>query len=230
MSTSPNVLTDPPSSEGTAPDPVRRSRVAVLAVVIAVASLAMLPCAYLYPEAASGDDVYRFADLADIRDRWWGVNVALAASMALAVPGVALAGMLLARRRGATWATVGGVLMCIGAALCAVGLGGVATAYWFATDTAALDPATATGLVDAVSDASLLYALAAPGIALVGVGTVVQAVGLWRSRNLPRWVPVLSATVLVTFFLSYGGWFGALIELPTTVAAIAIGYFAWRRA
>ena len=71
--------------------------------------------------------------------------------------------------------------------------------------------------------------MALPGAVLVAVGTVVQAVGLPRSRALPRWVPILSLTIVLTF-VTPGRGVGLVVDLAVALASVAIGYFAWRRA
>ncbi len=66
--------------------------------------------------------------------------------------------------------------------------------------------ASGTRLLDAVADDPRLFAVALPGAALVALGTVVQAVGLLRSRALPRWVPTLSLAIVLTFVVPGAAW------------------------
>ena len=58
---------------------------------------------------------------------------------------------------------------------------------------------------------------------------MLQAVGLLRSGALPKWVPILSLTIVLSFFVPGEGVLGMLFGLPVAVAGTAIGYYAWRR-
>lgn len=172
---------------------------------------------------------YTYADIEPIRSFWWGLQVFLSTNLVICVPALALAGMLLVRQRGARWATVGGVVMWVGTALYTTGVAGLATIYYFATDPG-LDPAAGTVLLDLVGDDGRLYAAMIPGGLLVALGTVLQAVGLWRARSVPRWVPLTSLAIVATFVLPASGAIGLVVEIPVAVAACAVGYYAWRRA
>jgi hypothetical protein len=119
--------------------------------------------------------------------------------------------------------------MWLGTGLYAVGVAGWVTIYFFATDPA-FDAASGRRLLEHVGDDVRLFAVAIPGAVLVALGTVLQAVGLWRSRALPRWVPILSLVIVLTFIVPGSGWVGLLTEIPVAVAGVSIGYFAWRRA
>ena len=209
-------------------DPVRRQRLGIAAVTIAVAGLVALVGGVLWPEPASGD-WYTYADIAPIRDRWWTVLTVLAVSAAVAVPLQALAAMALVRQRGSGWATWGGAAMFLGTGLQVTGVAGWAALYYFATDPSG-DPAAVASLLDTVGDDLRLIAVAAGGALIVALGTAAQAVGLWRSGALPRWIPIVSLAIVPTFFLPNAGALGLITGIPITVAAVAIGYYAWRRA
>jgi hypothetical protein len=126
------------------------------------------------------------------------------------------------------WTTAGASIMWVGTGLYAVGGGGWAAVYFSGTHPA-LDVASGTRLLDQVAEDTRLFAAALPGALLVALGTVVQAVGLWRSRALPRWVPILSLAIVLSFITPGHGVVGALLGIPAAVAGIAIGYYAWRR-
>ena len=140
-------------------DPVRRQRLGIAAVTIAVAGLIALVGGVLWPEPASGD-WYSYADITPIRDRWWTVLTLLAVSAAVAVPLQALAAMALVRKRGSGWATWGGAAMFLGTGLQVTGVAGWASLYYFATDPSG-DPTAVASLLDTVGDDPRLIALAA---------------------------------------------------------------------
>ena len=208
-------------------DVVAHRRAGLLVAVLVITSVVAIIGGLLWPEPATGD-WYRYGDIAPIRDRWWVLLTVLSISLVLNVPAQALAAVLLSRHRGAGWTTVGAGLMWLGTGLYAVGVAGWASIYYFATDPM-LDPASGTRLLDRVGQDPRLFAVAIPGAVLVALGTVVQAVGLLRSHALPRWVPILSLAIVLTFVVPGSGTAGALVGIPVAAAGIAIGYYAWRR-
>ncbi|WP_432941264.1 hypothetical protein ACQPXM_33250 [Kribbella sp. CA-253562] len=209
-------------------DPTTRRRVGVVALALSVTTLTAVPGGLLWPEPAGGGETYTYADIQPLRDRWWGLLVFLSVALVLNVPAQALATTLLVRRRGAGWATTGGAMMWIGTGLYAVGGAGWAAASYFAT-APGVDPAAGASVMDRMADDSLhLFGPMIAGALLVAFGTIVQAVGLWRSRAVPRWIPLLAATVLFTFVVPGNGVAGLVTALPMTAAALGIAYYAWR--
>jgi hypothetical protein len=209
-------------------DPVTRRRVGFVGLVLAITSVIAIPGGLLWPAPAGGGETYTFGDIQPLRDRWWILLVFLAANLILNVPAQALATVILVRRRGAAWATAGGAVMWIGTALYAVGVGGWAAAYYFATDPA-VGPTAGTAVMDAIGDdmPHLLGGLIV-GSLLVAVGTVIQAIGLWRSQAVPRWIPLLWLTIIATFVVPGGGAAGLITAVPMTAASIGTAYYAWR--
>ena len=201
-------------------------RAALLAVVLLVTSLVAVVGGLFWPEGTNGD-WYGYDDIAPVRDRWWALLTLMSVSLVLNVPAQALAALLLTDGRGATWTTVGAAAMWLGTGLYAVGVAGWAATYYFVTDPT-LDAGSGAALLRRVEDDPRLFAAAIAGAVLVALGTVVQAVGLLRSRALPRWVPILSMTIVLTFFLPGEGVLGLVFGLPVAVAGTAIGYYAWR--
>ncbi len=210
-----------------APPTTRRRRAGVLAGVLAVATVAAIPANFRYPQPANGNE-FSYADIAPIRETFWTLQVLLSIEMALAMPALALAVLLLVRHRGATLATVGATALCVGAACYVVGSAGIATFYYFATDPV-LDPTAGATLVEEVSTGWKLYALALPGMLLITIGTVLQAIALWRSRSVPRWLPIASLGILGMFFIPSSGWAGLLVQAPIVATGLGIAYFVWRR-
>ena len=207
-------------------DAVTHRRAGLLLAALIITLVVAVVGSLLWPGPAAGD-WYSYGDIAPIRERWWVLLTVLGISLVVNVPAQALAALLLTRREGAGWTTVGAGLMWLGTGLYAVGVAGWASIYFFATDPV-LDPASGTQLLNHVAEDPRLFAIAIPGSVLVGLGTVVQAVGLLRSPALPRWVPILSLAVVLTFVVPGSGIVGAIIGIPVAVAGIAIGYHAWR--
>jgi hypothetical protein len=207
-------------------DAVTHRRAGLLLAVLTITSVIAVVGGLLWPEPAAGD-WYKYNDIAPIRERWWTLLTVMSTSLVLNVPAQALAALLLTRRRGAAWTTVGAGLMWLGTGLYAVGVAGWASVYFFATDPV-LDSASSTQLLDRAAEDPRLFAVAIPGAVLVALGTLVQAVGLLRSHALPRWVPILSLAVILSFVVPGSGIAGAIVGIPIAVAGIAMGYYAWR--
>ncbi|MEV0797884.1 hypothetical protein AB0I34_09350 [Kribbella sp. NPDC050281] len=210
----------------TVADLVRRRRVGIVAFLLAITAVAAVPGGLLWPEPAAGGETYAYGDIQPVRDLWWGLLVVLSGALVINVPAQALLTTLLVRRRGAAWATTGAVVMWIGTALYAVGGAGWAAAYYFATA-----PGVDASVIERINDDSAhLFGVMIPGALLVAVGTVIQAVGLWRSHAVPRWIPVLWLTIIATFVVPGNGIAGLLTALPMTAASLGTAYYAWRQA
>ncbi|SFR04387.1 hypothetical protein SAMN04488564_102515 [Lentzea waywayandensis] len=207
-----------------------RGRVAVLAVVLGVTSVAAVAGGLLWPEPAAGGETYSYTDIAAGRDLWWTLLTGLAAMQVLNIPLQALATMFLVRRRGSAWATWGAALMWIGGGLQGAGVAGWAAAYFFPTDPG-IAPEVGNAVIQAANNDTVhLFALMIPGAVLVLLGTVLQCVGLFRSHTVPKWVPVLLLFIVVTFVIPGNGLAGLLTSIPMAVGAIGLGYYAWRAA
>jgi hypothetical protein len=201
---------------------------ALLAIVLLLTSIGGIAVGLWYPDGADGDR-YPYTQIRPIRDAWWGWHVFAGVNVVLGVCASALAGWLLVKTRGAVLAIVGGSVMWLGAALYGVGLGALASVFYFGAEPAALDPASGTRLLEYVNDHSArLYAPAIAGAVLVALGTLILAVALWRARTVPRWVPVLLATVPVTFVATKGV-AGVVVLLPLTAATVALGWYVWQQ-
>ena len=138
------------------PPTVITRRIAVLATVLVLTSLVAIPGSLFYPEPATGD-VYTLGDLRPIREFWWAWNTILSINGVLNIPALALAGVLLVPRRGGQWALAGAVMMWLGTALYAVGISGMATAFYVATDPV-LDDAVSTALLAGLNSDPQTYA------------------------------------------------------------------------
>jgi hypothetical protein len=222
------TLTIEPTGTEAPTDPVRRQRFAILAVAITLTAIAAVVLGALWPSPSSGD-WYHYADIAPIRDRWWIVLTLTAIGALINVPAQAVAALSLCRRRGSAWATWGGVAMWVGIAMEASAAAGWAATYYFVTDPA-LDPTAGTALLNHITDDPRLMTVGMTGTLLAALGTVAQAVGLLRARAIPRWLPVVSLVIVLSFLLPNNGPASVITSLPGAVASIGIGVYAWRRA
>lgn len=210
-------------------DRATRTRIRVLAVLLAVTALMTVPGGLLWPETSTGNETYAYSDIEPIRQLWWGLLLGLAVVAALTVPAQAIATLALVRHRGSTWATWGAGLMWVGIATQCVGVAFLAGAYYFPTSP---DVARADGIAvfqGIAEDQLHLFAVMAIGALGVMVGTVVQAVGLLRSKAVPVWIPIATLFTLITFVVPGNGAAGLTTSLPMAAGAIGLAVYAWRR-
>ena len=216
--------------EASAPDTSTRHRIALLAIVLTITSIAAIPVGLLWPEPEAGGDLYAYSDIQPIRALWWGLLTFGSATLVLNVPLQALATMALVRRRGSVWATVGAAMMWVGTGLYSAGVSAWAAAYYFPTDSS-VDPSAGRAVFDAIeADSAHVFATLIPGALLVAIGTIVQVVGLFRARAVPIWIPIFALMVVPTFFVPGNGAIGIVTAIPMSAAAIGLAYYAWRRA
>jgi hypothetical protein len=194
----------------------------VTAVGLSVASL-------VKPIGPGGDTLPGFADVSPLRGYAWGFFTFAGVQMVLGVCAAALAVWILTPARGARWATVGGGIIWLGAAVYAVGIGGWAAVYYFGSD-----PRLGRAGVDLIHrfnhDGVHMMVVPIGGALLVALGGLALAVALWRARSVPRWVPVLGAVSgIATLLLPPDTPAGVFAETMSSVTTIAIGWYAWRR-
>jgi hypothetical protein len=199
-------------------------------LVTSMSALALSVVSFAKP-IGNGDGLPDYASIAADRSYVWAFFLVAGVQLIVGACAAALAAWLLAPNRGARWATVGGSLVWLGAAIYGVGVGGWATVYYFGTDPAALDPATAARLIDHVNDdPARMLVVPISGALLVAVGSMLLAVALWRARTIPRWVPIVGALSGVTgIVIPPDTVAGIISEAASSATAAAIGWYAWRR-
>jgi hypothetical protein len=209
------------------------ARLRLLFAVILVTSLsavALSVVSYAKP-IGNGDGLPDYAAIAGARGYLWAFFVVAGVQLIVGACAAALAAWLLVPARGAHWANVGGSLVWLGAAIYGVGIGGWATVYYFGTDPATLDPATATRLIDHVNDdTARMLAVPIGGALLVALGSILLAVALWRACTVPRWVPIVGALTAVTgIVIPPDTVVGVIAEAASSATTVAIGWYAWQR-
>jgi hypothetical protein len=201
----------------------------ILLTSVSAAGLSLV--SLIKPIGAGGDTLPGFAALAPVRDYAWAFFTFAGVQMVVGVCAAALAVWILVPARGARWATVGGGLVWLGAALYAVGIGGWAAVYYFGTDAGTLGTATATRLIDHFNDdAAHMLVVPIAGALIVLAGGLLMSVALWRARSVPRWVPLVSALAgVATFVLPPDAAPGLIAECASSAGTIALGWYVWRR-
>jgi hypothetical protein len=221
----------PQAAALTRPRSARSGRLALLfaAIVVTSTSAFALSCIAFAKPLGTGD-LLGYADIAAHREYVWAFFAVAAVQLIVGACAAALATWLLTPERGARWATAGGSLVWLGAAIYGVGVGGWAAAYYYATDPGALAPATASRLVESINDdTARMLAVPVSGAVLVALGSLLLAVALWRARSVPRWVPVVGAiSTVITLAAAPDGIVGLFGEAASSATTIAVGWYAWR--
>ena len=207
-------------------------RLTLLFAVIAVTSLSAVGlslAAYLRP-IGEGDLLPTYADLASQRAYVWAFFLIAGVQLVIGVTALAIAGWILTPARGSRWATVGGGMLCLGATVYALGVAGWAAVWYFASDTTTLDVPTATALIDHVNDdTARMLVVPIGGAIVVGLGSLVLSVGLWRAGTVPRWLVVGGSVVsIATFAAPPDQAAGLVLEALSSATGIALGWYAWR--
>lgn len=205
----------------------RDVQVGLLLGAIILTSVAVLAVSLLFPAVGEGGWL-SYATVQPDRAFIWGFLTLAGANIVVTTVAVSLACVLLAPKRGWRWVTAGAALAIAGGAFYAVGVGGWAMVYFFATDSSALDPATATAFIESVNDDLRVFGAAGGGALTIALGALLLAVGLWRSGNVPNWLPVVLAVgTVITFILPTEGVVGAIVEAPSAISSVLIGWYAW---
>jgi Domain of unknown function (DUF4386) len=208
-------------------------RLRLLFAVILITSLSALALSIVSfaKPIGHGDGLPDYAAIAPSRGYVWTFFLLAGVQLIVGACAAALAVCLLAPARGAHWATVGGSLVWLGAAVYGVGIGGWAAVYYFGSDPAVLDPATAARLIDHVNDDTVrMLAVPIGGALLVALGSMLLAVALWRARSVPRWVPIITVVSGVTgIVIPPDTVAGVIAEAVGSVNTIAVGWYVWRR-
>jgi hypothetical protein len=201
--------------------PLRRLFAACL-VLAAVGSVAWVALEPPFPE---GYD----ARLAAIDEAGTGAAISAFLFTATQLPWlVAVVGVAwLAHRGSSRFATAGGTLAVLGAFGHAVFGGAMIVTVLMARDVA--DRAVMADLLKTIEFSGLLVPFMAAGLLGTVLGTLLLGVALWRSRAVPRWVPLVLWAFLVVEFVGsnlsdYAAYLSALCLL---LAFGALAHRVW---
>src|SRR4051812_25458583 len=202
-----------------------RSRVNLICGFLVLTALAFVPMGLAWPTVSDSGTVLAVDDVQPVRDSMWLLIMLTAVLGPLNAGAQAIAVLLLIREKAAAAATWGAMLMTVGCLMEAAGLAGFAAAYFYPSDPTVSHEA-AGRVYDAIAADHLhLLVFQLPGHLLLTAGIVIQAVALFRSGVVPRWVPTLTLAVLLTYAVPGSGVPGLVTVLPMTAGAIAVAYF-----
>lgn len=175
------------------------SRPTLVAAVLAVTATAVASMLLWHPWPVR--DRFGYGDIAPVRDGMWtGIVID---ALAFAVLGIALSLVvcMLARSRGAVWASVGAVVTSLGGIAFAMGAFGFASLAWYATDTTAIPAETGTEFLKyAVDNPQHGMVLQMAGFLLFTLGSIALFIALIRARTVPVWLPITFLVLVVAQF------------------------------
>ncbi len=206
---------------------VADARAAVIAVGTILGAVAFVGFLMWHAPYEPGE-VVPYEQMLRVRDGWWFSHYFGGTAMGLGFVALALAAALVVRRgAGSQLVTWGAVLTLFGGVTMGPGLAGEGVAYSYATDQRAVAAQPGAELLQYMFEYPDRYLiLLLVGLAAVTIGCLLISAGLWRSRTVPRWIPVALAVGTVVMMVAPHAiaWWASL---PRTVAAVAVGTYAW---
>ena len=139
-----------------------------------------------------------------------------------------LAACLLVQERGSTLATAGALLTGLGSLGFASGFFASGALNWYATAGVVPEPAARALLAYAEQNSVQVFGPQIAGFSLAVPGCFLVAAALWRSRAVPRWIPI---AVPVTFVLMIMAGTGVVYDVMFALfmaVFVAIAWQVWR--
>ena len=221
MSTSQHVATASTHDDGAQASAPDRGRITIIAAALALGAGTVAAMLVWNPWPAR--DQLSYGAVAPVRDNTWLGMTLDGLGLAVASVALSLIVCLLARQRGAVWATVGSILTSIGGLLFAMGAFAFAAFSWYATHTDAISTSAGTELMNFAADnPAHIMGLQMAGFLLFTIGIVMLSVALLRAGTVPRPVPVALLVLTVLQFAPVPGRVLDLIQVALMAVLIAL--------
>ncbi len=213
-------------AERTHPDHrVQIARQRSLAVMLAIGAIAA--AANLLARPVLAEDASVFAQVAPERDAVWLFGLIGAIGTPIAYLTVGLAACLLVTGRGGMLATAGAILTGLGALGYACGFFAFHVLSWYGT----ADVLSEQGkdfLTYVGDNSGHVFGPQIVGFSMCVLGYLTTAAALWRSRVVPRWLPI---SIAVTFVLTMLAGTGIAFDVTHAVymgTFVAVAWFVWK--
>jgi hypothetical protein len=207
---------------------VSRVRAAIISAVLTLGALAVAVVVLWQPWGAR--NALGYADIAPHRDAAW--IGAIVDGLGFAAIGIALglAVCVLAPTRGSTWANIGAVLAGLGGVTFCAGMVSFGSFAWYATSADAIPVTSGTSLMSYVQDnPGHILGLEMAGFVMTTLGSLVLMVALWRSRSVPRWLPI-GYLVLTVGVFALGGVVLNVVQAVQTLSLVVVAFATLRAA
>jgi len=223
-----STLTPDALSTTATPSATDRIRAAIVSAVLALGAVAIAVIVLWQPWGER--DALSYEDIAPHRDAAWLGT--LVDGLAIAAVGVtlALAVCRLVRARGAALATVGSVLTGFGGIAFFAGMFAFGSLSWYATSPDAVPPDAGSAFMTYVNDNPGHVMLPQMlGFLLFTLGSLLLMGALWRSRSVPRWLPIAYLVLTVGIF-ALSGLLLNVVQAVQTLLLVPVAFYALRRA
>lgn len=207
-----------------------RLRLRLLAAATVFAAVSQLAFFVLH-RAYERDEILPYDVIHGIRTEWWEIHYFVGTAMAFGFGMVGLAiAALVHHGRGSGWTTVGAALCLLGAPALAAGVAAEGAVFYYVTDQAGISEEAASRLIaySSPSSSDSVIGLLVLGLLVCILGSIVGAVGLMASREVPLWVPLalVAGTVGMAAAPFSVTW---LVSVPRAAAILAVGWYLLRR-
>jgi hypothetical protein len=203
------------------------SRTTLVASALALSAAAVTAVLIWHPWPAR--DQFEYGDIAPIRDAMWAAIVIDALGFAVVGITLSIVVCMLARSRGAVFASVGAVITTLGGIGLAMGEFGFAAMSWYSTEADAISVAEGTKLLDYTVDHpehGMVVQMA--GFLLFTVGTILLLVALIRSRSVPLWLPIACLVLIVAQFTPVPGRVLDFVQVGSMALFVALAWMFHR--
>lgn len=216
-----------PGTTASVPTTTSRIRAGIVSAILALGAVTIAVVVLWQPWGER--DHLSYADIAPHRDAAWLGT--LIDGLALAAVGVAF-GVAVCRlvpaARGAVMATIGALLTGFGGAAFSVGMVSFGSLAWYATDPAAVSRDSGTALLTYVVDnPGHMLGSQMAGFLLFTLGSLVLMAALWRSRAVPRWLPVAYLVLTIGLF-ALDGVILNVVQAVQTLCLVPVAIYALR--
>ncbi|MGH2530874.1 MAG: hypothetical protein ACRDJW_01085 [Thermomicrobiales bacterium] len=201
-----------------------KTRAAALAMVLA--PILLIVNELLTPVNHESDSAAeQLASVAREPGRYGLLILGMLAGMVLMIPAT-LTLIRHVRERGAWWGLIGGYAVILGLVMFCVSIGAMALTLTVFADLPAAQWVAMEPGVEAINDGKGVLWVSLFGLFFgLTLGSVVLAVGLWRSMAVPRWVAVAFPLGWWLFLLGPNQ---AVRALGPTVLLVVLGLVAWQ--
>ncbi len=170
-------------------------------------------------------DFDNLGPLAAQRNEVWVFSLVSGLSIGASYVLAGIATCLLVAGRGARLATAGAVLTGIGGLCFAAGFFALGASNWFGS---ADLPSRATHFEYLQDNAMRAFGPQMAGFLLGVLGMFVLASSLWRSREVPRWLPIAIPVAIVLMISTGTGRAYDVMHAVFMATMVALAWFLWR--